>query len=159
MLETWQKMNTEPVCFGARDNQYGAFLIPKSGRLKAMKLIYKSGGVTCNPYFSTTFWGCRHEEYGNNALLTVITDANKKTVMPPVEFLKTSSERCGSKKDFYSLDGTTHSSPELVFPDLSIPLSVSRDQELQIWYTHDLIDCTEDNNSGETCVDVYGWYA
>ena len=159
MLETWQKMNTDPVCFGTRDSQYGAFRIPKSGRVKTIKLIYKSGGVTCSTAYDTTYWGCRHELYVDNGLLTVITNANKETVMPPAEDLMGYGESSCNKKDYYKLDGTTSSSPELVYPDLAIPLSVSRDQELQIWYTQDLIDCTESNNSGKTCVDVYALYA
>ena len=149
-------MNTDPVCFGTRDNQYGAFRIPNVGSLKTIKLIYKSGGVTCNKEANTTYWGCDYEQYGINGLLTVITTANKETVMPPVEDLK-STTVCD--KDFWILDGTTRSSPELVFPDLSVPLSVSPNQELQIWYTQDLSDCSENNNSGKTCVDVYALYA
>ena len=156
MLDTWQKMNTEPVCFGTRDNQYGALRIPKSGRLKTIKLIYKSGGVQCNED-DATYWGCDYKDYGDNGLLTVITTANNETVMPPVEDLK-SSTVCN--RDFWSLNGTTRTSPELVFPDLSVPLSVSRNQELKIWYTQDMYDCSEDNNSGsKTCVDAYAWYA
>ena len=33
----WQKFKNDPVCFGARDNQYGAFIVTKSGLVKAMK--------------------------------------------------------------------------------------------------------------------------
>ncbi|KAL9958378.1 hypothetical protein ACROYT_G035384 [Oculina patagonica] len=58
--ENWQKLNTEPVCFGARDNQYGAFSITKSGRLKTMKLIHKSGSIKCNPDDSASYWGFRN---------------------------------------------------------------------------------------------------
>ncbi|KAL9958398.1 hypothetical protein ACROYT_G035404 [Oculina patagonica] len=154
--DNWQKINTEPVCFGARGNQYGAFNITKSGRLKTIKLVHISGSVQCSPHYSASYWGCRNSEaYGNNGLLTIITNANKESVLPPAGDLQTG---CGNKKHFYNLDGTHHTSPELVFADLSIPLSVSRNQELQIWYGQDLIDCTEDNNSGTTCVDVYAWY-
>ncbi|XP_078353605.1 uncharacterized protein LOC144638260 [Oculina patagonica] len=159
--ESWQKINTEPVCFGARGNQHGAFNITKSGRIKTMKHIHKSGSIKCNPYISASYWGCRNSVYyGNNALLTIITNANKKAVLPPVEDLKAVSGNpdCGNTKHMYSLDGTHHTSPELVFPDLSNQLTVSRNQELQIWYGQDWIDCSEDN-TGATCVDVYAWYA
>ncbi|KAL9956942.1 hypothetical protein ACROYT_G038507 [Oculina patagonica] len=157
-IENWQKINTEPVCFGARGNQYGAFNITKSGRLKTIKLIHKSGSIKCNPVDSASYWGCRYSgSYGNNGLLTIITNANKEAVLPPAGDLKAASQ-CDNKKHFYSLDGTNHTSSELVFPDLSIPLSVSCNQELQIWYGQDWVDCSEDNNSGTTCVDVYAWY-
>ena len=38
-------MNTDPVCFGARDDRYGAFNITKTGRVKTMRLVHKSGSV------------------------------------------------------------------------------------------------------------------
>ncbi len=161
ILESWQKINTEPVCFGARGNQYGAFNITKSGRLKAMKLIHKSGSIKCNPNDRASYWGCRYSErYGNNGLLTIITNANKKAVLPPAGDLKVLSDGdCANKNPFYTLDGTHHTFPELVFPDLPNQLTVSRNQELQIWYGQDLMDCSEFNNNGTTCVDVYARYA
>ncbi len=157
-LESWQKINTEPVCFGARDGQYGAFNITKSGRLKTMKLIHKSGSIKCNPNEDASYWGCRYAgSYGNNGLLTIITNANKEAVLPPAEELKVATG-C-NKKHFYRLHGTHHTSPELVFRDLANQLSVSRNQELQIWYGQDWVDCSDHDNSGTTCVDVYAWYA
>ena len=158
IVENWQKINTDPVCFGARGNQYGAFTTTKSGRLKTMKLVRRSGEVRCNPQ-SVSHWGCINpKHYDNNDLLTIITNANKESVLPPAGDLKARSA-CGKKKHFYRLDGTSHTSPELVFSDLPKLLSVSRNQELQIWYGQDWTDCDEDNNSGTTCVDVYAWYA
>ena len=82
--------------------------------------------------------------------MTIITNASKESLLPPAGDLTS---------HFYSLNGTTHKSPKLVFSDLSNPLSVSRNQELQIWYGQDWIDNSEDINSGKTCVDVYAWYA
>ncbi|XP_078345316.1 uncharacterized protein LOC144630828 [Oculina patagonica] len=160
--ESWQKINTEPVCFGARGNQYGAFNITKSGRLRTMKLIHISGSIKCNPDDSASYWGCRYSKfYSNNGPLTIITNANKESVLPPVEDLKaiSGSGDCGNRKHCYSLDGIHHTSPELVFHHLSNQLTVSRNQEFQIWYGQDWIDCSEDGNSGTTCVDVYAWYA
>ena len=156
--ENWQKINAEPVCFGARDNQYGAFNITKNGRLKTMKLVHKSGAVRCNPNYGASYWGCRNvRSYGKDGLMTIITNTNKKCLLPSVEDLKPVSG-CQNKKYFYNLDGTSHNSPELVFGHLSNPLPVLRNQELQIWYGQDWVGCSEDNNSGKTCVDVYAWY-
>ena len=156
--ENWQKINAKDVCFGARGNQYGAFNITKTGRLKAMKLVHKSGAIKCNLNDGASYWGCRNVgSYGNDGLMTIITNANKTCLLPPVEDLKAESW-CKNKKYFYNLSGTSHNSTELVFRNLSIPLSVSRNQELQIWYGQDWVDCSEDNNSGTTCVDVYAWY-
>ncbi|KAL9958345.1 hypothetical protein ACROYT_G035350 [Oculina patagonica] len=159
----WQKINKEPVCFGAREDQYGAFNITKSGRLKTMKLIHKSGSIKCNPLYPASYWGCSNPNYGNDFLMTIIANSNKESILPPTgdlrEFDAQSSIECQKKKHFYSLDGTSHTSPELVFRDLSNQLSVSRNQELQIWYGQDWIDCWDDGNSGAACVDVYAWYA
>ena len=63
-----------------------------------------------------------------------------------------------TKKNFYSLPGYHHNSTELVFRNLVNPLSVSSNQEMQIWYGQDWMDRGEEDNSGKTCVDVYAWY-
>ena len=135
----------------------------KSGRLKTMKLVHRSGMVRCRTGIVASYWGCQHPKYGvGGKLMTVITDDNKKAILPPAEDLEAfqpSEHICGIKKHFYSLNGTDHKSPELVFRSLSNPLSVSRNQELQIWYGQDWKDCSENDNSGKTCVDVYAWYA
>ena len=162
IIGSWQKVNGEySICFGVKDNQYGSVTIPKSGRLRAMKLIRKSGSVRCNHVTGSSFWGCTYRAY-NGTLSTIITDADKNAFLPPDEDLEgfdvSQSHECGTEKHFYSLDGTSHNSTVLVFRNLSNPLSVSRDQELQIWYGQDLKDCSESGNSGETCVDVFAWY-
>ena len=151
-LENWQKINTEPVCFGARNNQYGGFKITKCGLLKTMKLVHKSGSIKCNSFDPESYWGCTYAPmFGNNGLMTIITNDKKEAILPPAGDVNINL--------FYSLNGTTHTSPELVFPDLPNKVSVSRSQELQIWYGQDWIDNSEENNSGSTCVDVFAWYA
>ena len=152
VLENWQKINKYPVCFGARDNRYGAFLITKSGLVKTMKLVHKSGSLKCynGP---ASYWGCTNvHSYGNNGLLTIITNTKRDAVLPSAGDLKANYHH------FYYLNGITHTSPELVFPDQPNKVLVSRSQELQIWYGQDLIDHSEENNSGTTCVDVYVRY-
>ena len=91
--------------------------------------------------------------------MTIITNAKKEAILPPAEEMK-SNDGC-TKKHFYRLSGTTHTSPELVFPDLPKKMSVSRNQELQIWYGQDWIDCSDHKggSNGTTCVDAYAWYA
>ena len=124
-----------------------------------MKLVHKSGSLKCNQGGKESYWGCRYQpNHGSNGLMTIITNTKKKAVLPPAGDLKNHST-CRNEKHFYHLDGTMHLSPKLVFPDLPNPLPVSRNQELQIWYGQDWIDCTEGDNNGTTCVDVYAWYA
>ena len=88
--------------------------------------------------------------------MTIITNAKKEAILPPAGNLKAHSG-C-NKNHFYRLKGTTHTSPELVFGDLTNKVSVSRNKELQIWHGQDCIDCAEPDNHGKTCVDVYVWY-
>ena len=93
--------------------------------------------------------------------MTIITNAQKEAILPPAGDLQVPYQpACGEyKKHFYSLNGTNHTSSELVFRDLPNPLSVSCNQELQIWYGQDWIDCSEENNdNGKICVDVFAWY-
>ena len=124
-----------------------------------MKLIHKSGSVRCNNVTISSFWGCTWTSYKDN-LMTIITDANKKAILPPAEDLKAfkTPGRFDNKEHFYSLPGYHHNSIELVFRNLVNPLSVSSNQEMQIWYGQDWMDRGEEDNSGKTCVDVYAWY-
>ena len=59
----------------------------------------------------------------------------------------------------YGIKGTGVNATELVFNELPSPISAFDGQEFQIWFGQDLANCTEDNNSGQTCVDVYALYA
>ena len=149
-------MNTDPVRFGARGNKYGAFNIKKTGLLKTMKLVHKSGSINCNQKSPASYWGCTYESsYGNNGLMTIITNAAREVILPSAKELK--NNHC-TKNHFYSLNGTTHISPELVFCNLPKKVSVSVNQELQIWFGQDWADCSEVGNTGTTCVNVYAWY-
>ena len=44
----WVKLNKSPVCFGARDNQYGAFAYSQNVLVSSFMLVHRSGTVTCN---------------------------------------------------------------------------------------------------------------
>ena len=160
LLDIWQKINTDPVCFGARDDKYGVFNITKTGRVKTMKLDYKSGSVKCNDDDDDSYWGCPYSAYADQELLTIITDSDAKALLPPTGDLIAREDSKGRfiKGHSYSLEGIGHKSPELVFRNLTSPLPLSRGQNLQIWYGQDYVDYTEDNNSGVTCADVYAWY-
>ena len=78
--------------------------------------------------------------------MTVITYSNK-TVLPLAEFLK------GNDSTYYTyqLDGADFNSATLVFKLLPTPLVVLVGQQFQLWYAHDLVNYTEDNNDGKTC--------
>ena len=134
----WQKINNDPVCFGARDDRYGAFNVTKTGVVKSVKLVHRSGSIKCHPKYPSTFWSCGNiNYYPNNTFMTIITN---------------------DKEHFYVLDGVNQGSPELILGNLSRPLSLLKDQQLQIWYGQDWVDCSENNNNGTSCVDIFAWY-
>ena len=154
--DPWQKINTDPICFGARDDSYGAFSIPSTGHVKAMKLVYKSGSIKCNTVYGDSYWGCNNPTfYTRKDLMTIITDTNRDALLPPAEDLQSFPGHICGKKHYYTLEGTEQKSAELVFRN---PLSLSQGQKLQIWYGQDFADCGESDNSGTTCVDAHAWY-
>ena len=91
--------------------------------------------------------------------MTIITNAAGEVILPEKKDLrKLLAHGTSIKEHSYSLKKTEHKSPALVFRNLSSPLPLSRGQELQIWYGQDWVDFSENQNSGQTCVDVYAWY-
>ena len=151
MTDNWKKINTDPVCFGTKNDAFGSFEIQEAGKIYSFKLVHTYGSVTCNTYLESTKWGCSHTGFGRHSLLTVITYPNK-TVLPLAEFVK------GIDDYRYQLDGAHVNSPTLVFNLLPTPLVVSIGQQFLIWYGQDLADYSEGNNAGETCADVYALY-
>lgn len=137
-----------------RDDTYGAFHILENGLIHTFKLVHRNGTLTCVPSHLGTYWGCARPFYGGNQLLTVIAYSNK-TVLSVAEYL-----RNGGSCRYYSyhLNGVHANSPELTFMKLPFPIPVKVGQEFHIWYGQDLMDCSEDNNAGQTCVDVFAWY-
>ncbi|XP_068734294.1 uncharacterized protein [Montipora capricornis] len=162
--EAWQKINEDPVCFGARDDQYGAFNMTKTGNVTAMKLVHRSGSIKCNSVDDASYWSCTNLNfYAKNTFMTIITNANKKALLPTEKDMETASF-CNQKKHFYVLERINQGSSELVLSSHSSPLRLLKNQELQIWYGQDWINCSEydisgkADNTGTTCVDVFAWY-
>lgn len=156
ITENWKKINDVPVCFGARDDSYGAFNIKDSGLIYTFKLVYRSGSLSCDDRYPVSYWGCDVHSWGDKKLLTVLTDSSK-TALLLADYSK-NEDHCGYKYYSYQISGIGVNSPELLFNNLPTPLSVSVGKEFQIWYGQDLIDCSEGNNAGQTCADVYAWY-
>ena len=149
--EKWKKINTGPVCFGARDDSYGTFNIRESGVIHTFKLVHLSGSISCSPDTPPSYWGCENSGYGDKRLLTVITFKNRSALL-----LADYTKGCG---DPYKIEGVGVNDTELRFNNLFTPISVSVGKEFQIWYGQDLTNCSDDNNNGQTCADVYAWYA
>ena len=142
----WQKMNTAPVCFGAKDNKFGKFEVEIGGSVDSVKLVHVSGEVTCDTFgFASSKFGCQKS---SPELYTFITTAKNDTLLPE-------SREFQSK---YTLQGYHSDSTEIVFTIISTPLRLSSGQQLRIWHGEDLMKDNDWDNSGSTCVDVYAKY-
>ena len=142
----WFKINTEVVCFGAKNDSYGNFSIHKAGKISAFKLVHRSGSVSCNKEDKGTKWGC---SVYNGEICTHITNTSRVTL---VNFSTMSRHGC------YNLPGF-HSDSSEIDLRLSSPVCVLAGQEFRIWYAEDLYNKNDDyNNHGKSCVDVYGFY-
>ena len=145
----WVKLNTSPVCFGAKGNQYGHFTYSQDISVRQFMLVYRSGTVSCKAG-KRSYWGCAPN---SSALAPILTD-QQNTILAP-----DASDVVGN--GWYTLAGYTSSSSILVFcaqPPCN-PLVVPANSELRLWYGEDLRGKTEGDNSGKTCADVYALLA
>ena len=141
----WLKINTEVLCFGAKNDSYGKFSIHKAGKISAFKLAHRSGSVSCQKDDKGTKWGCNAY---NGKICTHMTDASNVSL---VNSLNLGVHGC------YQLPGFDHNSPEIEL-SLSSPIGVRAGQEFRIWYGEDLYNKDDFDNHGKSCVDVYGFY-
>ena len=143
----WRRLNSAPVCFGAKDNQFGHFQVEFGGSLEAVKLVHLSGLVSCTGRKNKgTKWGCGGKDAGKY-IRVFITDTSKIILLPV------------AKDKRYIIPGYDSNSAEIVFNGFSNPLYLSSGQELQVWFAEDLYDRGEDNNGGTSCADVYAKYS
>ncbi|XP_078385006.1 uncharacterized protein LOC144667461 isoform X2 [Oculina patagonica] len=151
--DSWLKVNSRPVCFGARDNQYGSFSVPYGGKIAGFKLVYLSGYVSCdtNNIAYWSFWGCYNHPSVKNGVATVITTTSNAIIVPLSQFF---TYGAGKWSD---APGYTPRSPEIVLPRFS-PYSVNSGQQFRLWYGEDLVGYTESDNGGNVCADVYALY-
>ena len=144
------------VCFGAGGNNFGIFKIPVSGSITTFKLTYLNGSVSCAPDLNSN-WGCYHSAVSTHRMGTHITYSNGTRLLPKNEYLKGGSS---CQKLYYSLPWATPDSQELIFDNFSVPLAVTANQELLVWFTEDLNNCgAGDNGPEKTCAEVHGLYA
>ena len=121
------------MCFCARFNDFGGFLVEFGGSIDAVKLVHLSGLVNCNIYLKDAWskWGCRLEWH---EICVVITSASNTILLP----------EGGSSE--YSIPGYGANSSEIVFSDFLNPLHLSSGQELRLWHLHDLQNLYESDN-------------
>ena len=152
VFAVWHKINTDPVCFGTRDEDFGSFEADKTGHIYKIKLVHLSGSVTCiSGQVKGTKWSCdRHLSQLN----IYITDQNNIQLFPATSAIY----NLDPTYFFYQLSGFDANSPEIVFDSIPTPLAVTAGQKFRIWYGEDLQNVTEDDNTGESCADVYVVY-
>ena len=144
----WQKMNTVPVCFGAKDDQFGSFEVKIGGSVNSVKLVHVSGEVGCSAFLG----GLVGSKFGCSKLFpelyTFITTTNNDILLPEIDKILS----------MYTLQGYRPDSTEIVFKNILTPLRLSSGQQLRIWYGEDLRNENESDNGGLSCVDVYAKY-
>ncbi|XP_068677124.1 uncharacterized protein [Montipora capricornis] len=154
----WQKVNVDPVCFGAKDDSFGTFEIHKPGDIYRLKLVHRSGYVNCaSPRAFNTKWGClvTGGSYYSNLINVHITNKNNIRIFP--------ANVSGSLKlddlFYYTLLDFDRNSPEIIFDSTPTPLSVVSGQKFRIWYGEDLSKFKdyEKDNDGTSCTDVYAF--
>ena len=151
----WEKQNTSPVCFGAKDGQFGRFYIKSDHEnLAAVRLVPIYGYVSCDTrhvsYWS--YWGCGLYRGGLGKINVVITNSENQVILPPSEFIVNDGAKWSRIPGYDSL------STELVLSFFS-PSQVDYHQELRVWYGEDLMNAGEEDNGGTACVDVYAIFS
>ena len=144
----WRIVNSSPVCFGARNNQFGRFYV-RRGKLAGTKLVHRYGYVSCHTASTSNWshWGCAGLKDQVNV---VITDAANRILLPPNQFFVHSAK-------WSKIPGYDSLSPELVLSAF-YPRRVTSGQELRLWYGEDLMNWAEGDNGGRSCCDVYAHY-
>jgi len=144
-------MNFSPVCFGARNQQFGRFFVHSvSGKkLASVKMVHLYGYVTCDTRYISywSYWGCR----GVSSINIAITTASNHVLLPPSQLIVNHGYK------FSKIPGYTSVSPEIVLSFFN-PYWISSGQELRLWYGEDLMNAGEGNNGGRACVDIYALY-
>ena len=150
----WHKVNSSPVCFEAKTNQFGRFYAPSSGKLAAIKLVHRYGYVSCHTGSTShwSYWGCGAEPCLRGQVNVVITTSANHVLLPSSKFITTGTKRS-------KIPGHNSLSPELVLSVFSQPHGVTAGQELRLWYGEDLVNQSEGDNGGRACCDVYAHYA
>ena len=143
-------MNKSPICFGARNNQFGSFNVPCNGTLASVKLVHVDGYVKCNQGDGKrSFWGCIKDPT-NEVNVEIKNDADT-AILPSSDFLVMS----GGKESLH-IPGYNSLSTELVLSaSVSNPPKVTKGQRLRLSLREDSLSSHE----GKSCCDVYARFS
>ncbi len=148
----------EAVCYFYRYDSPGRFGSLYDGFIGSIKLVHIYSDVNCHDgnrrsnHRHRSKWGCNRDP--RKPLSVFITDQNKELL-----FNRTGSDPPGNVHGIrYSSKTFNADSGELVFNRMNDPLYVNTESQLSIWYGEDLKNIQEENNEGQTCVDVYAHF-
>ena len=152
--DSWVKVSSSPVCFGAKRNTFGRFNVPFGGDIAAIKLVHLSGYVSCDKrnFSYWSYWGCGKRAGVEDYLGVTITTTQNTIITPEQPFLKNNPP--GKFSDLPPYKSFT---PEIILPRFS-PYKATSGQKLRLWYGEDLVDFTEFDNEGLVCCDVYALF-
>ena len=140
----WRRLNSNPVYFGAKDNQFGTFVVEVGGQIDAVKLVHLHGKVSCNVSKGLwSNWGC-----GSRYLLVLLTNSSNDILIPKVV-------ESGHR---YKIEGYNSNSLEITWKNFTTPIRFTSEQELRLWHSKDLVGTGEGNNDGRSCTDVFALY-
>ena len=139
----WRRLNSAPVCFGAKNNTFGRFQVEFSGSINALKLVHLNGKVSCGKS-----WAKSSCTPGAEKLRVFITDGSNTIILPNYWTID----------NWYKIPGYNSSSSEIISTDFPNPLYLSCGQDLRLWFGRDLFDQIEDNNNGTVCTNVFVRY-
>ncbi|XP_001631794.2 uncharacterized protein LOC5511370 [Nematostella vectensis] len=163
----YEKLNGDhPVCFEAKERVYASVRVPHEGYIHSIKLVYRSGKVTCAPGHGQiwlikerrhwTKWGCNNLPV---LLLgfymgTFITDSDDRKVLPETGKDDGQAEFKLLDNKWYKLRGYNENSNEIVLKR-EHRFHVRANDELRVWYGEALYKLFTFDNEGSVCVDVY----
>lgn len=156
LKDRWKKLNSDPVCFSARDERPGRFYVPR-GNLAAIKLVHLYGYVTCATQNSNSwsYWGCWIPVVRYHVGVAITTSSSYRVILPLSRFIAPSGDSGLRLRKWSRIPGYTGMSSSLVLSFGDAPY-YSSGETFRLWYGEDLADSTESNNAGRTCADVYG---
>jgi len=151
----YSKKTIAEVAYEPKYKGFGKFSVSIEGKICGVRIEHIQGYVTCiEPEKDTwSYWSCHISSMSSNFVTTVITDSSNKPLFP--ENYHSIRENNGG----FDYPGVTDRSEVLEFAfDPSKCISVSKGQELRIWYGEDLVGWGEDDNRGRHLVRITGLY-
>ena len=147
----WVKLNQNPVCYGGKGSSFGLFKVDKDLLIHKVRFVYRSGGVFCisGAGKRAGYFGCPYQTTWDYFAI-FLTDSKNTVIVPapPVFF-------GSSLSGWYRVHGHKTFATTLTLSAGTSAFGLKAGQELRVWNGEDLFNFAEDNNSGNTCTDVY----